>query len=269
MNRSRKYDMTKRTGLFLMCLGICLAISACSLFKYAPLTRTPPSLAGAEYVGPETCSTSDCHLTQQQYFKLNVHSSVAISITDEEAEAGQSEACETCHGPGSLHVENRGRISGDILKGDSEACYSCHPEVKAKFSLQHHHPVPEGRMGCPDCHTMHGKDVKATGGAMLLEQNETCFNCHKDKKGPFVFEHDAIREGCRSCHDPHGTINDKLLTAGQKITCLRCHWESGFNTSSADIGGHAHSSHNIGAGQDCIDCHNAIHGSNVWRSLRK
>jgi predicted CXXCH cytochrome family protein len=103
----------------------------------------------------------------------------------------------------------------------------------------------------------------------LTGYEEKCFQCHKEMRGPFVFEHDALRDGCRSCHNPHGSINDKLLPAGQTITCIRCHWESRFNTADADIGSHGHDHHAVGAGQNCIDCHTAVHGSNIWRSLKK
>lgn len=266
----RRQDMIQ-AGLcrFLLCAGVCIWVSACNLFEDGPVTMVPLSIPGAEYVGSETCSTSDCHQAEHRYFNLNKHASVSIDISDEEAEAGQAEGCETCHGPGSVHVENRGRKSGDILVSDVRTCYACHLNVKGEFMLQHHHPVPEGRMSCLDCHDMHGDNVRSSGGTMLLDSSETCFRCHKDKRGPFVFEHDAIRDGCSSCHKVHGSINDKLLVAGQSITCLRCHWEPSFSTSSADIGSHAHSSHSVGAGQDCVDCHSAVHGSNIWRSLRK
>lgn len=253
--------------LFYACIS--LLVSACNLLDDGPVTMVPLSIPGAEYVGAETCSTADCHQTEHRYFHLNKHANVSIDITDEDAEAGQVEACETCHGPGSVHVENRGKKSGDILVGDLRTCFSCHLNVKGQFALQHHHPVLEGQMSCMDCHDMHGDDVRSSGRATLLGDDEECFSCHKEMRGPFVFEHDAMRDGCASCHSVHGSINDKLLVAGQSITCLRCHWEPGFNTSSASIGSHGHSNHAVGAGQDCIDCHTAVHGSNIWRSLRK
>jgi predicted CXXCH cytochrome family protein len=269
MVHSMKRREKSKTGPVLLCLGLCLFISACSMFDHRPVALVLPSIPGAEYVGPETCSTSDCHETEHRYFQLNQHARVAIRISDEDAEAGQVEACETCHGPGSLHVENRGRKQGDILVNETETCLACHLNVKAKFMLQHHHPVREGRMSCTDCHSVHGSDVGTPARIWLHNGNEMCFRCHKEMRGPFVFEHDAVRDGCTSCHNPHGSINDKLLVAGQTTTCLRCHWESAFNTGTAGLGSHAHSSHAIGAGQDCIDCHAAVHGSNIWRSLRK
>ena len=112
-------------------------------------------------------------------------------------------------------------------------------------------------MFCTDCHDMHGKDVRATGGNMLLGQDEACFKCHKEVRGPFVFEHEAMREGCAVCHNPHGSINDKLLVAGPTITCIRCHIESKIG----DVHHNADAAHT-----NCIDCHTRIHGSNNAKS---
>ena len=177
------------------------------------------------------------------------HADVSIDLTDEEVEAGHAEGCETCHGPGSLHVEGRGDKSKIIRANNADAtCFKCHLNVKGQFMLEHHHPVPEGRMFCTDCHDMHGKDVRATGGSMLLGKNDKCFKCHKEMRGPFVFEHEAMREGCPVCHTPHGSINDKLLVAGPTVTCVRCHIE--------DNHGKVHHHY------DCIDCHTRVHGSN-------
>lgn len=258
-----------KTGLAYICIGLCIFIGACSVLDHQPVTLVLATIPGAEYVGPETCASDDCHAAEYRYFQLTQHASVAVNITDEDAEAGQVESCETCHGPGSLHVENRGRVAGDILIPDTETCLACHLNVKAKFMLQHRHPVREGQMSCQDCHAPHGGDVGTPARAWLQRSHEACFACHKEMRGPFVFEHDAMRDGCASCHDPHGSINDKLLIGGQTTTCLRCHWEAAFNTSSGSLGTHGHSSHNVAAGQDCIDCHVAVHGSNIWRSLRK
>ncbi len=269
MRRQSVRFLLTDAGRVLICISLCCMVSSCNQYDNGVVAMVPVSIPGAEYVGAETCSTSDCHETQHRYFQFNSHAGVSINISDEDAEAGQAEACETCHGPGSVHVENRGRKSGDILVGDTRACFGCHLNVKGQFMLQHHHPVREGHMSCSDCHDMHGNSVHATGGGMLMDRDETCFGCHKEMRGPFVFEHDAMRDGCSSCHMVHGSINDKLLVAGQSITCLRCHWEPAFNTSSASLGNHGHQSHAVGAGQDCVDCHTAVHGSNIWRSLRK
>ncbi len=248
--------------VILLCIGSGIFIGACSIFEYRPVTMTPPSIPGANYVGSEICAT--CHDAESRYFNLTDHASISIDITDEDAEQGQVEGCESCHGPGSLHIEYMSDKS-KIIRADAEtACYSCHLDVKGKFMLQHHHPVPEGRMACSDCHDSHGSDVRATGGKMLLGagllgQDEKCFKCHKEQRGPFVFEHEAMREGCAVCHTPHGSINDKLLVAGPTITCIRCHIEG-------SQGEFHHTNYSIAISQDCIDCHTRIHGSNNAKS---
>ena len=129
-------------------------------------------------------------------------------------------------------------------------------------------------MGCTDCHSMHGRDVRATAGIALAGtglhgKDEPCFKCHKEQKGPFVYEHDAMREGCQSCHNPHGSVYDKMLVAGQTTTCLRCHFQSSFNAPPAAIGGVVHGGFAIGQGEECIDHHRAPHGSNIWRTLNR
>ncbi|MHC4388799.1 MAG: cytochrome c3 family protein [Planctomycetota bacterium] len=265
-NMVGKKSHTAGRLVVVLSVGVGVFIGACSLFEYEPVVIKPLSIPGAEYVGPETCA--GCHEAEYAYFNLSDHATVAVDITDEEAEAGQAEACETCHGPGSLHLEEMGDKS-KIITADAEACFSCHLDIKGKFMLQHHHPVPEGHMFCSDCHTMHGKDVRATGGELLLGQDEKCFKCHKEQRGPFIFEHDAMRDGCQVCHNPHGSIYDKLLMAGQTTTCIRCHWQETFNETSAGIGGVPHAGFAIGQGQECIDCHGAPHGSNIWRTFNR
>ena len=41
--------------------------------------------------------------------------------------------------------------------------------------------------------------------------NDTCYKCHAEKRGPFLYEHAPVRENCLNCHDPHGSANEKLL----------------------------------------------------------
>ena len=149
----KKTRVTGRSVLLLFVVAG-IFIGACEMFKYAPVVMTPLSIPGAEYIGSESCAAEDCHTAESNYFQLADHASVSIDITEEDAEAGQVEGCETCHGPGSLHVEDPTDKSKIILADAETACYSCHLNVKAKFMLQHHHPVPEGRMLCSDCHDM-------------------------------------------------------------------------------------------------------------------
>lgn len=181
------------------------------------------------------------------------------------------EACESCHGPGSLHVDSSGDKS-KIIRYSQERCFACHADKKHQFQMQFHHPVPEGQMTCLDCHQTH-HNTSAARKAALQRPNETCFKCHKEMKGPFVFEHDPMREGCQTCHEPHGGVYNKLLVADDNALCLRCHWEPNTDNAAGNLGGVPHGTgggnYFIGAGEDCVDHHRSPHGSNIWRTFNR
>ena len=99
-----------------------------------------------------------------------------------------------------------------------------------------------------------------------LQNEEPCMKCHVDKRGPFVFEHAAVRvDGCSSCHVPHGSMNARLLKRPQVFTmCLECHNGAGNFGRQADGIILTPSSHNMTDPkfQNCTLCHTRIHGSN-------
>lgn len=229
--------------------------------------KGPQKIEGAEYIGTETCAA--CHEEQAQKFPLTSHHRV---LGGKEEIPG--EGCESCHGPGSIHADTQSK--NDIVRFEPENCFSCHMDKKGEFMLQHHHPVTEGRMSCADCHNPHGTELEEMKTVSLQKSDEACFNCHKEMKGPFVFEHDVMREGCTTCHNPHGSVYDKMLVADQVNLCLRCHWEPAFNTTSGGLGGVEHGVHAgeggdyyVGKGQECLDHHRAVHGSNIWKTLNR
>ena len=247
--------------ILLLCLVAGVFLVSCRLFKIEMVNIRPLSMPGAEYVGMDTCIA--CHEAEHKYFELTEHASVTIALSEDEQEEGQMvEGCETCHGPGSLHVESRGAKNTIIRANAETACYKCHLDVKGQFMLQYHHPVPEGRMFCTDCHDMHGSDVRATGGVMLLGKDEKCFKCHKEMRGPFVFEHAPVRvEGCTSCHTPHGSINAHLLKRRQeRQLCLECH-------VAPEAAGIPHPRLGFQSSGECSRCHVGIHGSNFQRQF--
>ena len=92
-------------------------------------------------------------------------------------------------------------------------------------------------MNCVQCHDPHGGDIfKPAGGLAMARQNESCAQCHRDQTRPFVFEHPAMREGCATCHNPHGSINHKMLVESDPNLCLRCHAQvQGASRSAGQI----------------------------------
>jgi DmsE family decaheme c-type cytochrome len=186
-------------------------------------------------------------------------------------------ACTSCH---SIH--NPKSEKNLLSKPEREICYGCHADVRAQFSLPTKHRVNEGLMTCSDCHNPHGGFTPTTGmgqTSKMLNQSHTneqpCMKCHVDKRGPFVFPHQAGEvDGCVSCHKPHGSTNAKLLTRPTVTAlCLECH------TGSGDFGARTnrgitypdHATHSMvdPRYQRCTGCHVTIHGSNVhYRFLR-
>ena len=218
------------------------------------------SMKDAKYVGSETCAS--CHEDKVRNFKLSPHA----RISPAKAEDGV-QGCETCHGPGSLHVDAGGGKGVFITnpKKDPSTCFACHMEKKMEFRLPNHHPVLEGKMSCTDCHDLHGADAMAHATTMET-QNDTCFKCHKDQQGPFVYEHAALKDGCTTCHKVHGSINEKMLIARDANLCLRCHADVMFPSAIGAEGDHTSRIQNGACWTG--GCHIALHGSNFAPDLR-
>lgn len=160
--------------------------------------------------------------------------------------------CTSCH---SVHASAN---QEQLLKAAQPTlCFQCHTDVKPAFDMPFHHRVNEGLIECSDCHDVHGtfgnNNLRSTA-----DQNMICTKCHTETRGPFVFEHAAVKaEGCLGCHTPHGSQNARLLNMPQINTlCNQCHSPVAAGTV-----------HAMGAGSSeltpCISCHTMIHGSNI------
>ena len=132
-----------------------------------------------------------------------------------------------------------------------DTCFQCHKDRRAQMFQSSHMPMREGKVVCSDCHAPHGSPTEP-----LLKKasvNEVCYICHAEKRGPFLWEHEPVRENCDACHDPHGSVNQYSLRLQRPRLCTECH-----NLMEAFAGaGHPHA-----VGQSCENCHVNIHGSN-------
>jgi DmsE family decaheme c-type cytochrome len=130
-----------------------------------------------------------------------------------------------------------------------------------QFAQFSHHPVPEHKMACVDCHEPHG----TTQESLLLGQTvkAMCTRCHMEFQGPFVFEHADVTETCTNCHQAHGSPNDPLLTAAQPFLCMQCHaGHLGRGTRSAQ-GTLSTQEMKAALYSRCTDCHSSIHGTDI------
>jgi DmsE family decaheme c-type cytochrome len=119
-------------------------------------------------------------------------------------------------------------------------------------------------MSCTACHSPHGEDVRPWSATTLHGINEACFQCHKEQRGPFVWEHEALREGCTTCHKVHGSVHEKMLISRESTLCLRCHTQANFPT----IGLSGHGTRLPQGTCFSAGCHTAVHGSNFDDHLR-
>ncbi|MCB1034783.1 MAG: DmsE family decaheme c-type cytochrome [Acidobacteria bacterium] len=146
-----------------------------------------------------------------------------------------------------------------------DTCYECHKDVRSEMQKVSHHPVREGKMTCVSCHDPHGTLTK--GNLKAVSANELCYDCHTEKRGPFLWEHPPVRENCLNCHTPHGSNHLKLQSTSVPYLCQQCHVNTRhpgtlydatvLPTLDDDTGG----SNRI-FNRACVDCHAAIHGSN-------
>lgn len=173
------------------------------------------------------------------------------------AHANRDVACTSCHQVHTQHDKVRDKVT------QSEVCFTCHKEQRAQIHRPSRHPIVEGKVACSDCHNPHG----GAGEKMLVRDNvnDTCYQCHMEKRGPFVRTHQPVQESCTICHNPHGSTVDNLLKTRAPLLCQQCHeptshrgglpgFTPGNDNASRAVG--------ITLGRACLNCHTNIHGTN-------
>ncbi len=222
----------------------------------------PPTIPGATFIGSKACA--ECHEETTKGFHNATHAKLMAP-----GDASKEMGCESCHGPGSVHSKGGGG-AGTIVNPNKnpETCYQCHLDKRGEFALQNSHPIAAGKMSCGDCHEPHKGDAIVAGGTQLMAANALCLKCHESQRGPYVFEHEALRDNCTTCHNPHGTVNAKMLKARNQTLCLQCHYQQQTVTGQLLIGGRDHAAFVSRGTCWSAGCHEAIHGSHVSSSLR-
>lgn len=239
-----------------------------------------PEVPGTKYIGSKECE--QCHDKIYRDFATADHARLIAPGPN-----AMSAGCESCHGPCSIHSESGGevkppnsftagrpqassfgaRVSTENARSTETVCFQCHTDVRGQFNLPSHHPVPEGRLTCTECHPPHKGSIHKGGGTQLMSEKDSCVRCHTAQQGPYVFQHEAMREGCIICHNAHGSVNSKLLTVRDSNLCFKCHFQQ-VTGGKVLIGGSDHSQRVQQGTCWTAGCHEAVHGSRVSSSLR-
>ena len=223
--------------------------------------------ARSKHVSPASERNASC---------LNCHGKDVLPRTNWAGSAHESRglACTDCH---TIHVPDQ-RVLGRATQ--AEVCFTCHKAQRAQTRRISSHPLAVTGIGsppkmvCSDCHNPHG----STGPTLLIKNtvNETCYTCHAERRGPFLWEHAPVIDSCSNCHTPHGSTNASLLKTRPPWLCQECH--------SGDHGNQVNSGANLAGGnvttingiqqpgvaspraqvaaRACLNCHVLIHGSN-------
>jgi DmsE family decaheme c-type cytochrome len=215
---------------------------------------------------------ANCHGDTTQHIEEGGGPDTIFSFKETDLAQAKTEKCLNCHSGtrADFFASPHGKAAMDctnchdqlmkgspIPKNPTEVCTSCHEDVFSEFQLNERHRLQEGILGCTDCHDQHAPSARERLGGF---KNESCFKCHADKEGPYLYEHDASRvEGCSACHDAHGNPNRHMLTMHSVADlCFSCHgaapsWHERFDSYSTN----------------CTTCHSTIHGSNLSKIFLK
>ena len=147
-------------------------------------------------------------------------------------------------------------------------CYNCHMDVRGMFNLPNHHPVPEGRMTCIQCHPPHSGTAFAGGGTQLMSQNENCLQCHPSQQGPFVFEHDARSRRLHHLSFPARQHQPQDARRAECQPVPQMPFPAAQTGGVILIGGVDHTTKLSQGACWSAGCHEAVHGSRVSPTLR-
>ncbi len=209
--------------------------------------RPPPPAFGPHSSASASEQNANCLSCHQDHGRMGWTNS---------AHESADQLCSSCH------VVHRAHDPVLDTATQAEQCYDCHEQVRHQAMQLSAHPIRQAQMTCSDCHDVHG-GMAADALLKRATLNETCYGCHAEKRGPFLWEHAPASEDCSSCHQPHGSMHPALLTRSKPLLCQSCH-------SQADHPSIAYTPDGLPSGtpnafllmNSCSNCHSQVHGSN-------
>lgn len=217
--------------------------------------KNPAKTKAAE--ASTTCTQCHSQVKEHSFWRGSKHESAGLSCLNCHS-AHHSKAVETANRFASFAANPRAEAKLLKMKNEEETCFQCHSDLrKAQFQRSTHlfrNEDREHRLSCSSCHEPHGSI-----GPKLMKAasvNETCYECHTEKRGPFLWEHAPAREDCSVCHKAHGSNNVALLQTRAPMLCQQCHIQGRHQT----VAGVPNAAWSLS--RSCMNCHPAVHGSN-------
>ena len=256
-----------RYGLFATTLFAAL----CAFSSTEPAVAQPA--AKAEPKGPPICA--NCH--------EQPHASTVMSAHGAKNDA-QGSMCQACHGDATEHLKDpvKSKPANLIKTGTAaektDVCLTCHKTGRQlAFWESGKHALND--VPCSSCHSIHGKDrnpsIAPFTTSFRPNESEICGTCHQDIRSQTLKpSHHPIMEGkvkCSDCHNPHGSSHYKLLREHTPNLCQDCH-DAARHPGTIYGGGAAWlkpdgtpnpSVNTRFIARACLNCHNAVHGSNA------
>jgi len=245
---------------------------------------TPMGISNAEKSpfadGSRECET--CHgpsASHRKKQKDGSRPSPAITFAKGTPAGPQNEICMGCHSDGNMihwfgsvheeeevacascHEVHAPRDAVQDKLAQQEKCFACHPRTRAQTFRSSSHPLRFGQMTCSDCHNPHSGE----NDYLLIRStiNDTCYTCHAEKRGPYLWEHAPVTEDCTLCHNSHGSNHAGMLKQRSPLLCQQCH-SPGGHPATAYTSETAENSfqQRFLLAQSCNNCHSQVHGSN-------
>lgn len=265
--RHRKGGLDIRTWKLALALGLCALGVLVFLMLQLPSNEAGPPPTTASYVDNAICAGchDDINTTYMQTkhavaypdlmagFHLpscvpchstgagvpGIYPATGYNVTTNLPAYLQNVTCQSCHGPGSLHVASGSDKQATIgLVLNSSLCGSCHYSEQG-LSGQHHPTYNEwsvsghntsgtlpGFIKQPNCANCH----EALDAAQFLESGGTVYKTVIRAPGedaPITWE-----IACVTCHDPHDNSTEFQLRLPKETICATCHNSGGAQPGS-------------------------------------
>ena len=242
-------------------LAAALLFVPCSFAAQA--AQSAPASAAPTYVGSEACQV--CHEDIYKAFQQSPHEAVQTSKKYRFA----NNACESCHGPASKHVESVSaadiRQPAKLPPAEADRiCLTCHqnqPTHVGRINSSH----AKNQVSCVSCHAIHKNGPNGLVVRKAADINQLCATCHRDIWARFQlpYTHRLVQQAmsCVDCHNPHGTAFPHMMQTfrSNEPGCFNCHGDK------AGPFVYPHAAENLSG---CTACHEP-HGSPNPRMLTR